>query len=168
MLLNVVKCISIRFHLSSNFECLHDSTYLLLLILRIYEVGRHRHQFIRVCPISYTATLLTAPMLTILWLRQVQRLRRPIPWRKHEEHISVLTSLGRRTRRLILNDVVRTTLLSNILLNETVLGERQDGESPRRDGNVGCDPMAHLTPFRVLARGRVGVSQCDDIGWVCI
>jgi hypothetical protein len=63
-------------------------------------------------------------MLTILWLRQVQRLRGPVLWRKYKEHIAVLASLWGWARRLVFNDIVRIALLFHILLGKTKLGKR--------------------------------------------
>lgn len=80
----------------------------------------------------------------------------------------MLACLWRRTRRLILDDIVWAALLLDILFDKAMLRQRQNGEGPRRDGYVGSDPVAHLAPFWIFARGRIGVGQCDDIGWVCV
>lgn len=147
---------------------LHDQLSLLFLVLRIHEVRRHGHQLVRLRPIPHATFLLATPMLTVLWFRQVQRLRRPIPRRKHKEYIAVLACLWWWTWGLVLNDIVRAALLTNILLDEVMLGKGENIKGPRRDRDVGCDPVAHLAPFRVFARGRIGVGQYDDICWVCV
>lgn len=105
-------------------------------------------------------------MLTILRLDQMQRVSSTVLRRKYQEHIAMLASLWRRTRRLILDNIVRTALLLEVLLNEAMLRKREDREGPWVYRDVGSDPVTHLAPFGILARRRVGVCERDDICWV--
>ena len=145
----------------------HSSSPLLLLVLRINEICSHRYQLILFRPITHSTSLLACPpMLSILRLAQIKRLRRSVLGRKDKEHIAMLASLGRRTGWLVLNDIVRTTVCRNIVLGESKFGKRQDRESFLRDRNIRGDPVAHFAPFRVVSGWCIRVGERNNVGQV--
>ena len=142
---------------------------LLLLILRIHKVGSHGNQLVRLSPLPHTSILLTrAPMLSVLRHGQVQRLRRTVLRREHEKDIAMLAGLGWRARRLVLDHIVRTTSFLDVLLDETMLRKREDGEGSWSYRDVGGNPMAHFAPFGVVAGRCIGICERDDVGWVFV
>ena len=78
----------------------------------------------------------------------------------------MLASLGRRARRLVLDDIIGCALLFGALLCKAELGEREDGEGVLFYGNVCCDPVAEFAPFGVVAGWSVWVCERDDVGRV--
>lgn len=141
-------------------------SHLLFLMLRINEIRCNRKQAILDRPISHTSPLHpSTPMLPIFRLAQMQRLRRPILRRKGQEHVAVFARLLGRPRRLVLDHIIRPSILfRRCLLRETKLWEWQNGQGFLRDGHVGGDPVAHFAPFGVVARWRIRIRECDYIG----
>jgi hypothetical protein len=80
----------------------------------------------------------------------------------------MLASLGWRARRLILNHIVRTTRVIDVLLDETMLRKWEDGEGSRSYRDIGGNPMAHFAPFRIVAGRCIGVCEGDDVGWAFV
>jgi hypothetical protein len=101
----------------------------LLLVLRIYEISSHRHQLVLLGPFPHTSPFLApSPMLAILRLAKVQRLRGTVLRRKYEEHVAMLSSLWRWAWRLVLDDIIQTALLLHFSFHQAELGQRQNRE----------------------------------------
>lgn len=126
----------------------------------------NRDQLVLLRPVPHATSLLArAPMLSIFWLRQIQRQSRAIRGREDQEYISMLSSLGRWTWWLILHHIIQ---IHHRLFFLGSAEERngQNGVRLLRKRDIGSYPMAHLRPFRVIARGCIRVRKRDNIGHI--
>lgn len=121
---------------------------LLLFILCIDEICPNGHQSIQFRPIPRSLPFFAKPpVLSILRLRQVERLRSHVGWCKCNNHVSVLSSFGWWTRRLVFDHTVGPAL-----------------QPPRRcKRHVRDNPVAHLAPFGIFSRRRVWICHGDRI-----
>lgn len=102
-------------------------------------------------------------MLTILGLAEVQRLCCPVPGREYQQDIAVLSSLWRRTWRLVPDNIVQEFVFRIRGVCEIKSGNGQSGQGLFRKCDVAGDPVAHLTPFRIVSGWRVGICERDYI-----